>query len=299
MKAEVVKFSASDGTTLNGLIFNYKEEKDKVIISTHGMGSNCFKPRDLEIANLIENTNISLFTYNNRGTEIISKMKRKVDGEEESFLAGAADENVLEGYFDVKGAIEEAINLGYKEIFLQGHSLGSTKTVYTYNKLKEEGYEHLDVIKGVILLSLVDIPQAIIDIWKLSDEQVESLISLSRKMIDDGRGMELMPEGVFVQPVSAKEFVRLCVDNEETNFARYHDKDYKYEKINNIDKPLFMRWGNNRELISQNADELVQMLNEKIINTDKDINYIDGADHSFHGYENILAKQIVDFVNRF
>ena len=60
-----------------------------------------------------------------------------------------------------------------------------------------------------------------------------------------------------------------------------------------------MRWGNNRELISQNADELVQMLNEKIINTDKDINYIDGADHSFHGYENILAKQIVDFVNRF
>ncbi len=299
MKAEVIKFSATDGTTLNGLIYNYQEEKDKIIISTHGMGSNCFKPRDIAIANCLENTNISLFTYNNRGTEIISKMKRKANGKEDSYLAGAACEDVLEGYYDVKGAIEEAIKHGYKKIYLQGHSLGSTKTVYTYNKLKEEGYEHMDLIKGVILLSLVDIPQAIIDIWELSDEDVNSLITLSRKMVEEGKENDLMPEGSFVQPISAKEFIRLCVDNDATNFARYHDKNYNYDKINNIDVPLFMRWGNNRELISQNADELIEMLNGKINNINKDIGYIDGADHSFHGYEDVLAKQVVDFTSRF
>ena len=299
MKAEVIKFSATDGTTLNGLIFNYQEEKDKIIIATHGMGSNCFKPRDMAIAKLVEGTNISLFTYNNRGTEIVSKMKRKVSGTEESFLAGAADEDVLEGYYDVKGAIEEAVKLGYKKIYLQGHSLGSTKTVYTYNRLKEESYEHMDLIQGIILLSLVDIPQAIIDIWKLDDEKVNELINKSREMIESGRALDLMPDGAFVQPISAKEFDRLCVNNEATNFARYHDKNYNYDKINNITVPIFMRWGNNYELISQDAKELVDMLNKKIVNESKDINYIDGADHSFHGYEDILAKQIIDFVNRF
>ena len=299
MKAEVVKFSAADGTTLNGLIFNYQDEKDKIIIATHGMGSNCFKPRDMAIAKLVEGTNISLFTYNNRGTEIVSKMKRKVDGAEESFLAGAADEDVLEGYYDVKGAIEEAIKLGYKKIYLQGHSLGSTKTVYTYNRLKEESYENLGLIQGVILLSLVDIPQAIIDIWKLDDEKVNELIKTSREMIESGKSLDLMPDGAFVQPISAKEFDRLCVNNEATNFAKYHDKNYNYDKINSISVPIFMRWGNNYELISQDAKELVEMLNGKINNQNKDINYIDGADHSFHGYEDILARQIVDFVNRF
>ena len=50
MKAEVVSFRATDGTKLNGLIYNYNDNKDKIIISTHGMGSNCFKDREKAIA---------------------------------------------------------------------------------------------------------------------------------------------------------------------------------------------------------------------------------------------------------
>ena len=107
-----------------------------------------------------------------------------------------------------------------------------------------------------------------------------------------------MPEGSFIQPVSAEEFYRLCVENDETNFAKYHDPNYQYEKLNNIDVPIFMRWGNDGELISQDANELVAMLNRKIVNNNKDIGFIDGADHSYHGYEKALARQIIDFVKR-
>ena len=298
MKAEVVNFQATDGTRLYGLIYNYKEEKDKIIISTHGMGSNCFKEREMEIATQVEKENIAVFAYNNRGTGIMTKMKKKDGDRETSFIAGSAQENVLDGYYDIKGAIEFALEIGYKRIYLQGHSLGSTKTVYTYNKLKEEQYKYLDNIVGVILLSLVDIPQAVIDLWKINKEKVDEVFHLAKKMKDEGKGKSFMPEGSFIQPVSADEFYRLCVENDETNFAKYHDPNYQYEKLNNIDVPIFMRWGNDGELISQDANELVAMLNRKIVNNNKDIGFIDGADHSYHGHEEILARQIIDFVKR-
>ena len=41
----------------------------------------------------------------------------------------------------------------YNEIYLMGHSLGCTKTIYTYNKLIEEKQEKiLEKIKGILLL---------------------------------------------------------------------------------------------------------------------------------------------------
>ena len=62
-----------------------------------------------------------------------------------------------------------------------------------------------------------------------------------------------------------KESVRYL--NYITNIHQYNQiinrKDY------NIDCPIMMRWGNNNEMILQKADELVDMLNEKIANNKK------------------------------
>ena len=38
------------------------------------------------------------------------------------------------------------------------------------------------------------------------------------------------------------------------------------------------------------------MVDNIIENNNKDINYIDGADHGYHGKEEILAKQIIEFI---
>ena len=57
-----------------------------------------------------------------------------------------------------------------------------------------------------------------------------------------------------------------------------------------------MRWGNDRELIIQKADELCNMLKEKINNESLDIGFIDGANHSYSGKEEILANEIKKFI---
>ena len=57
-----------------------------------------------------------------------------------------------------------------------------------------------------------------------------------------------------------------------------------------------MRWGNKGELISQDSKELVSMLKNRIHNKNLNIDYIDGANHMFEGYEDVLAKQIINFI---
>ena len=59
-----------------------------------------------------------------------------------------------------------------------------------------------------------------------------------------------------------------------------------------------MRWGNNRELILQEAGKLCEFLKTKINNSKLDINYIDGANHSYTGKEEQLGSEIERFLKQ-
>lgn len=287
---KLVNFLATDGISLNGILYNSENETNKIILAVHGMSSNCMKERDEIIAKQANKNNIDYFCFNNRGSEFTKYIKRKTNGKK--LLGGTSYEDVLEGYEDIKGAIIKLKERGYEEIYLQGHSLGCTKIVYTYNKLKEEKSEIIDSIKAIILLSLVDIPGTL-SIY-LGDK-LNSYIGYAEKLEQEGKQNQLMPKEAFIHLVSVKTFLRYARDNEEIDFASY-GKDTRLEKINNIDKPLFMRWGNVNEMILQNAEDLVNMLNEIIKNPNKDINYIDGADHGYKDRREELAKQIINFI---
>lgn len=289
---EVIKFGAKDGVILDGILNICKEKTNKILIQIHGMTSNCFNNREKVISETVANIGIDTICFNNRGSEVIRYAKKIVDGEDQSFLAGTAYENIEESYFDIVGAIEFAMSLGYKEIYLQGHSLGSTKVVYTYNKLKEENNAILNNIKAIILLSLVDIPGTV------EFEADTSFIDLALEKERQGKEMELMPFESYINPMSVKTFLRYTKYNEDIDFARYGALDDDFEILNKIQVPLFMRWGNDNELIKQDAKDLVEFVNSKINNQNKDIGYIEGANHSYSGYEEELAEQIKSFFKR-
>ena len=290
---EKVDFLATDGIELSGILYNGKEKNKKIILSIHGMASNCMKTRDTIIAKNANENNIDYFCFNNRGSEIVKYISKNINGKKEKQLAGTAYEDVLESYEDIVGAILKLKELGYKDIYLQGHSLGCTKIVYTYNELLEEKEtDILNSIKGVILLSLIDIPMAI---KVYTGEKFEKYLKLAEEKENK---LELMPTSSFIHPISVKTFLRYAKDNKDIDFARY-GRDNELEKLNNIKAPLFMRWGNENEMILQKADELVSMVSNLIQNQNKDINYIDGANHSYNEKEEILAKEIIEFVKKY
>ena len=291
---EVIYFLATDGIKLDGLLYTSKNKTEDIILSIHGMATNCMKKRETIMAKLANENNIDYFCFNNRGSELVKYTRRYTEGKREKTLGGTSFEDVLEGYEDITGAIIKLKELGYKNIYLQGHSLGCTKIVYTYNELKDEQDDMVNNIKGIILNSLIDIPRALKVYLR---ENFAKYLEYAEDKEKNGQKDEMMPQEAFIHPISVKTFLRYARDYQDFNFANFgEDKELKV--LNNIDVPLFMRWGNVNEMIVQMPEELVDLMNKCITNQNKDIYYIDGANHSYERKEEELAKQVVAFVEK-
>lgn len=295
MNIETIFFKAIDEVKLKGMIYHSNQNNKEILISIHGMATNYLKLRDEIIGKEINQENIDMLVFNNRGHDLVNYINKTTPEGTKDILAGTAYEEIFESYYDILGAIEYCLNRGYEKIYLMGHSLGSTKIVYFYKKLlKEDNKDILKHIKGVILLSLIDIPKALEVYLK---EDFSALVTYAKNMKKEGMQNQLMPEKSFIHPISVKTFLRYGIENKDIDFAKYSDINYEFEEINNIKVPLFMRWGNNNEMILQKAEDLCENLKMKIKNPNLDIGFIDGANHNYYGKEEILAKQIKKFIN--
>ena len=290
----LIKFYATDNVELTGALYKTNKNNDKIILAVHGMSSNCFKKKDEVIAKYANEAGIDYCCFNNRGSELVRYITVKKDGKENKELGGATYEDVLDGYYDISGAIMKLIRLGYSKIYLQGHSLGCTKITYTYNKLKKENSVLVKFIKGIILLSFVDIP-SVLKVF-LAD-RYEKYLNLAESKEKAGKETELMPLDSSLYPISVKTFLRYIRDNKEIDFININ-KDPSLKIINSINVPVFMRWGNVNELILEDAKIYSEKVNNIVKNDKIDIGYIDGADHSYHNKEKELAKQIIKFIKK-
>lgn len=287
-----IDFITKDNVYLHGILYD-APSKEKVIIAVHGMGSDVFRDRKVAIAKKASEKQISYFCFNNRGHDFVNYIKRKADGKLKDELCGSAYEDVLDSYYDILGAVQKMIELGYKNIYLQGHSLGCTKIVYTYNKMMQENNQVLEKIKAIALLSFLDMP-SLFKIY-LGERYLEKLEYAENQ---ENVKYAMMPFDSFVNPISVKTFLRYNKYNEEIDFAKHGEKEYNYEKLNNIKVPLFMRWGNNNEFIQIPADKLSKKISEKLDNKNKDIGFIDGADHHYTGKENKMAEELIAFIDK-
>lgn len=294
MNIEKIYFNSTDNLELVGLLHKGNTESKKVVISIHGMTSNCLKKRDDVIAQNVIKEGIDFFSFNNRGNGVYNYATKYFENEFKKINVGTAFEDVEESYYDICGAMKEMVEkYGYQEIYLQGHSLGCTKVVYTFNKMKNEKNPLLNNLKAIMLLSLVDIPKAQ---KTFLEEKYDTIMDIALLNEKNGKLEELMPKYAFIHPISTKTYLRYFRDNKNIDFAKYYDETYTFPELNNIDVPLFMRWGNVYEMIEQQAPDLVKMMNDKIKNDKKDINFIDGADHGYSEKYDVLAEQILNFL---
>ena len=73
---EKIYFETEDNVELFGLLHKPNVETDEVVISVHGMQSNCFKKREDILAKTINKAEIAYFAFNNRGTELMCYTKK-------------------------------------------------------------------------------------------------------------------------------------------------------------------------------------------------------------------------------
>ena len=289
MNISKVFFTTEDNLKLVGLLYSNESrgifprirKPNKVVIFIHGMYSDCLKRRDDIFGEELNKAGYAYFTFNNRGAEV-GNLNMDI-------LQGTAFENPYDGYYDIEAAIKTMEKRGFKEIHVIGHSLGCSKVLNWYPRKKVS-------VDSIGLLSLT----ALSDKYRqVAGEKAYKLaISFAESMIQKGKGNELLRQEVYPKPISAKTFNELFNRNSKFNTVFYEDENWKAESLNVIDEPLFMRYGTVNETTTKSADETVTLIKSLVKNEKLDVGYINGADHSYHGKENELINEYIDFLKR-
>ncbi len=292
MKISKIYFNTDDGLRLTGLLHEPEDIKTNIVmISVHGVITNCLNYRDDIIAKKLVDNNIAYFTFNNRGHDVLNTY----DSLTNMNYLGSCAEDIKDSYFDIKAAINCMVSKKFNKIMIQGHSMGCTKVVYTFNKFLENGENNiLKYICGISLLSMVDVPGYLeLVLGANYDRVIEYLKVIKGK----GKGDQIIAIDKFppVKPNTVLNFEK----GSEFDFFRYTDSNFTFEKLYNIKVPLFMRWGNSNELITIPAKDLVEIVKKRMINKKIDIDFIDEANHSYKNKENVLAEQIINWITRF
>lgn len=282
MNVEFTRFQASDGVELQGWLSNVGG--DTTALHIHGMSGNGYENNFLDNlrAGYTEN-GISFFAIDTRGRGIISDFRQGGGWKR----AGSCYEIFEESADDIQGALDYLRGLGKNRIVLQGHSLGCTKVVnFLLNR-------EVSDIEKVILLAPTDMTG-----WASTDSHHKKYLTEAKRLQAEGKGEELVAAECWLDktPLSAQTYPSLCEGGGPADI--YGDREGG-ALLGKLTLPTLIVYGDQDIGITQIDGTMDAWLERvsKIKNDNTQVHVIEGAPHSFRGYEEKLAAAVTGFAN--
>lgn len=286
MKGKLIRHTLSDGLILQGLLCRPEGESDVCTIHIHGSTGNFYENFFLDdMQERYNKRGFAFLSVSTRGRDYYSDLKFLQNGKYGSKQIGGIKEIFSDSKIDISGWVECAESLGYKRIYLQGHSLGAMKVVY-YATLKES--VHID---GLVLISPPDLFG--LQEKEYGDRFIDDL-KLAKKHIDSGEPEKLMPEGCYYDPITAASFYNLFSDPDKTGMFSYDSQDrMKRSLITKIPCSTLVIFCTDGEAVTIPVPECEKIF-RKYFNKDQrlDVVTINRANHSYHFKEKELSSVI-------
>lgn len=283
MDYPIVKVKTPDNISLYGILSKNHVVTDAILINIHGTGSNFFcEDFENEYATRIPGVGVDTLFTNNRGSYTLESWQP----------TGCAQEKFEDCLIDIDTWIEFAINKGYKNIILQGHSLGTEKVTYYMEKGK-----HKDKVVAVILLGFADSFGC--QMKFLKTQKVDPMIN-ALELIKDDRGHELITSihlcHAGVLPKTANSYINCFSNGSELSKALplRQGKDLTYYQ--NIKVPILGVISDTDEWNEMLGVDTVSLLKNE--NSNARIETISDTDHSFSGKQKELVDIVEDFISR-
>ncbi|MCL4363778.1 DUF1749 domain-containing protein [Patescibacteria group bacterium] len=287
MKGELVRTITSDGLELVGFFIDKKS--DLAVIQFHGTAGDFYTHKFIEVeGEKLSKEGISFLTANNRGHDVYADIRRHKNGKVEWTQIGGGFEKFEDCLYDIKAWIDFLQKRGVKKIILQGHSL-SQKNLY---------YQHLKKDKRVIgQIHLSPQNDDGIMFYLLGEKKYKSINKKIKEMIKQGKGNEVLPKEF--SPVSyvtsAQMYSGYLTDYGVGNLTPYHNPGSpNWKTIVQVKQPLLVVFGSKDVYMKPSpaiAAKIVKSKNKKAT-----VVLIDGASHSYLGYENKLVGAIFDWL---
>lgn len=286
MTSQVVDFVTPENVLLTGLHIGNKKSKTCYVI-VHGLGGSMFSMR--ELAQFLVDSNSSVLLFNNRGHDIICRMK-KIDKRKKkgttSFLGGAAHEVFTECTDDIEGAVQYAKSQGATNIVLVGHSTGSQKSVYYLSKRNNQ-----KKVKTVVLLSPLSDFAGVIS--QLSVEDYKNLLKISEALVMQGTPHQLLPTSIWPQLADAQRFLSLATPMSEEEIFSYYDPSKK-SIFSSISIPTLVVFGQEDEYRDRPISRIVKWFDTHQKSDKYHSVIIKNGNHGFDG----LLSDVADLIKK-
>lgn len=279
---ELVEIKTDDNLLLQGLFISPHKNKPTMIY-IHGWEGNFYQNRFINhVADKLAENGYGFLSIRTRSSDLLSEL---MTTEGSWVRTGSWLQKLEDAHIDISAAIDFLKSRDFNDIILSGHSLGTMKAVrYLF-----EG-KHGSEIKKLVLISPFD--NGFIKYAGSEEAQAEKL-KIARKMIDEGKALEFVPDGFAYTNMSWQTFASWGNLDDMGKIWYFSNPNYCFPVLDKIKIPVKAVIGSKDEHVD-NKKEAMNIISKHI--NDFGFKIIDGALHSYWGYEKDLANVVLEFV---
>lgn len=289
LHADLIEARTADGLTLPGLHVPARGKRG-VLIWVPGLGGPFVShlARTQRLAQALGRQGVGVAVFNTRGSYTVAHLKAKRGKKLRRIAAGEAFERFTDCTLDIDAMVRAVKVLGYKKVFLAGHSTGANKVVYYVSHSKKK-------VAGAVLLGPVS------DIPGLRRELGARFIRLqqaAKRLVRQGRGAELLPgslAGTWLW--SASRFVSLAMSGQPEDTFPYYEPNRAFPWVKRWRVPLLVLLGSSDEFLDRPAPAVLRAFDEQCAGlADYQSRLLRGAEHSLANRAPALARYLVRWV---
>lgn len=283
----IVKVVTQDGLSLHGLLLEPAQPTKKVLLHVHGAAGNFYGNGYFEkLSAAVLDLGVAYLSTNNRGAGVYELERGTV-------YHGVALERFEDCLLDIDAWIEFALQRGYEDIILEGHSYRTEKSIYYMNR----GHQ-ADRVRGLILFGFSD------NVGSQADYERKigrSYLDEARELVRKGEGYRLLRDifGLCGElPISVQTYLDCFVDGSENSKALPLGRGRDLIYFRNIRCPILAVIGDqqDREYTVIPIGEAIELLRSE--NGRAEVHQIRDCGHGFAGKEAELVELVRDFLQR-
>lgn len=276
-----------DGLRLQGVHW-ISSNKNLCVVCIHGMTGNIIDNYFAEVLGSELSARGHGFIYgHNRGHSHISDFKKKNGS---WVRIGAAYEVFDECIYDIDLWVKKAIDLGYKEVVLMGHSIGANKVLYYMSKV--DGLP----IKAMILASPSDMAGET-RVGKNNYDVLKKEAEENIKSGDPNKLLSKLLDDWFL--VSSKTFINSFIDGTNADNLPFSKDKGKYEQLSKIKTPILIFYGSKEDSKDCDINYRLNMVKKRAINCSVcETHIISNANHAYGGCEKELSNLISSYIEK-
>ncbi len=285
---EIVKGKSSDGITYTGLLSRANNNQN-LILHIHGMSgdiyTNSFYPY---MHDYYPKNGNSFLAVEHRGTHSVTEF----DKNGLYLNIGNTYEIFEDCVYDIQGWIDTAKGMGFKNIWLQAHSLGPSKIAYYINQVKTTDIKGLIFLSPSDMVGLVNYPEEL--------ERHTMLLQEAKDLVNAGKPDQVLSDKLWGENLlSAKSYLSFFGDNAKDAIFNFLMPELGFEVVNKIKLPIIAITGTKDDGIVPCMDPFKAMeLLKKELKSSPKVNTVvfDGADHDFAGFGQQIVEEVIAFI---